>query len=58
MIKTENMAKIKADYKKLKLKKAEKQKSKQPQKLVNMFSNEFLFDEEDDNENMCLFCHL
>ena len=58
MIKPENMNKIKADYEKLKLKKAEKQKNKQPQKLVNMFSAEFLCDEDDENENMCLFCHL
>jgi 3'-phosphoadenosine 5'-phosphosulfate sulfotransferase (PAPS reductase)/FAD synthetase len=57
MIKPENMAKIKADYERIQKKKREKQKNKQPSKLINMIG-ERLFDEEDDNENKCLLCHL
>lgn len=57
MIKPKNMEKIKADYERIRKKKEEKQKTQQPRKLINMIG-EHLFDEEDDNENKCLLCHL
>ena len=57
MIKPENMQKIISTYEKNQDAKKEKNKNKQPNKLINMLSDDYSFDEEE-NENMCLFCHL
>lgn len=58
MIKPENMAKIKADYERVENSKKEKLKIKQSSKLINMLSKNYFIDEEYDNENMCLLCHI
>lgn len=54
MIKPENAKKIRADYEA----KQKKKKEASPRKLINMFADEPMFDEDDCGENQCLFCHI
>lgn len=54
MIKPENAAKIRADYER----KQQKKKQEAPRKLINMYAEEPMFDEDDCGENGCLFCHI
>lgn len=54
MIKPENAAKIRADHEA----KQKKKKQESPHKLINMYAEEAMFNEDDCGENQCLFCHL
>lgn len=54
MIKPENAKKIRDDFEN----KQKKKKQDSPRKLINMFADEPMFDEDDCGENQCLFCHL
>ena len=54
MIKPENAKKIREDYEA----KQKRKKEASPRKLINMFADEPMFDEDDCGENQCLFCHI
>ncbi len=54
MIKPENAKKIREDFER----KQQKKKQESPRKLINMFADEPMFDEDDCGENGCLFCHI
>src|SRR5574344_1826672 len=57
IIKPENMAKIKENYAKLQERYRKKLKEKSPEKIIDMYSEDFEIEEEDCEENNCPFCH-
>ena len=57
MIKPKMMKKIKTDYDRIYTKRQEKNANILSSKLINMYGD-YLFDDEDEPENTCLFCHI
>lgn len=54
IIKPENAEKIRKDYEK----NLSKKKNDSPKKLINLLCDKNTFDEDDIDENQCLFCHI